>query len=126
MEFAFVVPILLVLVLGIVDFGVQIGRMQIANNAAREGVRMAAQGASEAEVRAAVDANLGSRLGGDVEITVACKKPSGSACSSFDGGAETGGLAIVTVKVTSDWLTPIGRMATPQAVTGREATMRIE
>ena len=38
-EFALIVPILLVVLFGIIDFGFAINRYTIVNNAAREGVR---------------------------------------------------------------------------------------
>jgi hypothetical protein len=40
-EFALVLPILLLVVLGIVDFGFLFQRMEVVTNAAREGARMA-------------------------------------------------------------------------------------
>jgi len=40
-EFALVFPLLLMVVLGIVDFGFMFQRMQVMTNAAREGARMA-------------------------------------------------------------------------------------
>jgi Flp pilus assembly protein TadG len=40
-EFALVLPLLLVLVLGIVDFGFLFQRLEVITNAAREGARMA-------------------------------------------------------------------------------------
>lgn len=40
-EFALVLPVLLLIVLGIVDFGFLFQRMQVMTNAAREGARMA-------------------------------------------------------------------------------------
>jgi hypothetical protein len=40
-EFALVLPLLLLTVLGIVDFGLALQRFEVVNNAAREGVRVA-------------------------------------------------------------------------------------
>ena len=40
-EFALVLPVLLLIVLGIVDFGFMFQRMEVVTNAAREGARLA-------------------------------------------------------------------------------------
>lgn len=54
-EFALVFPILLMVVLGIVDFGFLFQRMEVVTNAAREGARIAVlPGYLEADVRARV------------------------------------------------------------------------
>ena len=53
-EFALVVPLLLVLLLGIVEFGLLFQDFIIAKNAAREGARCGALGASTAEIEAKV------------------------------------------------------------------------
>ena len=50
-EFAFVLPLLLVVVLGIVDFGFLFQRYEVITNAAREGVRIAVRpGTPQTEV----------------------------------------------------------------------------
>lgn len=52
-EFALVLPMLLVIVLGIVDFGFLFQRMQVMTNAAREGARIAVlQGYAITDVQA--------------------------------------------------------------------------
>lgn len=54
-EFALVLPLLLMIVLGIVDFGFLFQRMQVVTNAAREGARMAVlPGYATADVQARV------------------------------------------------------------------------
>lgn len=106
-EFALVVPILLVVLFGIIDFGFAINRYAIVNNAAREGVREASLGATEAEIRASATRGM-SDLGGTFTITVACKKQDSTTCTSWDAGQESGGVAEVTVDFTHDWITPIG------------------
>lgn len=107
-EFALVVPLLIVLLFGIIDFGFAINRYAIVNNAAREGVREASLGATESEIRAAVMSGL-SDLGGSHTITVGCKKPDGTtSCTSWDHGQESGGIAQVKVDFSHDWITPIG------------------
>ena len=58
-EFALVVPILLLLVAGIVDFGFMFQRYEVVTNAAREGARTATlPGYSQADVRQRVQSYL--------------------------------------------------------------------
>lgn len=53
-EFALVLPLLLLLGLGICDFGMLFQRYEIVTNAAREGARAGAVGLSQAQVEAIV------------------------------------------------------------------------
>ncbi len=126
MEFALVVPILLSLVFGIVDFGLAINRYAMVNNAAREGVREASLGATESEIRAVVTRGTAD-LPGTVDITIGCKKPDGkTTCTSWNVGMETGGIAEVTVDATSNWLTPIGGLVSETLHIAKTNRMRIE
>lgn len=106
-EFALVVPLLLVVLFGIIDFGFAINRYAIVNNAAREGVREASLGATEAEINAAVNHGMAD-LGGTYKVTVSCKRVDTSRCTSWTSGAEPGGIAEVKVEFTHSWITPIG------------------
>ena len=125
-EFALVVPILLMLVCGIVDFGLAINRYAMVNSAAREGVREASLGATESEIRAVVTRGAAT-IPGTVSITVGCKKPDEiTACTSWSSGMESGGLAEVTVTSTSSWITPVGGMFAPSLSISRTTRMRIE
>jgi Flp pilus assembly protein TadG len=58
-EFAMVLPVLLLIVVGIMDFGLLFRQQQVVINAAREGARMAALvGYTEADVQSRVQAYL--------------------------------------------------------------------
>src|SRR6185369_3492982 len=58
-EFALVLPLLLLLVLGIVDFGFMFQRLEVVTNAAREGARIAVLPSYDtADVRARVNSYL--------------------------------------------------------------------
>ena len=58
-EFALVLPLLLLLVLGIVDFGFLFPRLEVVTNAAREGARIAIlPGYTTADVQARVNSYL--------------------------------------------------------------------
>ncbi len=50
LEFAFILPILLVFLLSLVDFGIAIDRRQVIQHAVREGARQASIGLSEPEI----------------------------------------------------------------------------
>jgi Flp pilus assembly protein TadG len=59
LEFAFVVPVMMLVLAGILDFGFLFKNYEVVTNAAREGARMAAlPGWVEADVRARVNAYL--------------------------------------------------------------------
>ena len=125
-EFALVVPILLVMVFGIIDFGLAINRYAMVNNAAREGVREASLGATESEIRAVVTRGTAD-LPGTVTIAVGCTLPDGTTtCTSWNVGMESGGIAEVTVTSTSNWLTPIGKLASETISIAKTSKMRIE
>lgn len=53
-EFAFLLPILVLLLLGIVQFGLAMYRISVVESAAREGARIAAVGAADDDVTARV------------------------------------------------------------------------
>jgi Flp pilus assembly protein TadG len=73
-EFALVFPVLLLVVLGIVDFGFLFQRMEVVTNAAREGARMAVLPAySSTDVRNRVCAYV---QNGGVPVTT-CSAPGG-------------------------------------------------
>lgn len=127
-EFALIVPILLVILFGIIDFGFAINRYAIVNNAAREGVREASLGATEAEIRAVVTNSM-SELGGTYTITVGCKKKDQTTnCTSWNVGKESGGTAVVSVTFTNQWYTPVASLmgAGSTLTISKTTRMRIE
>jgi hypothetical protein len=73
-EFALVFPMLLLVVLGMVDFGFLFQRYEVLTNAAREGARMAVlPGYTTADVQARVCNYV---QGGGIPITGTCPNPS--------------------------------------------------
>ena len=63
-EFALVLPLLLLVVLGIAEFGFMFQRYEVVTNAAREGARLAVlPGYTDADVQARVAAYLSTRAG---------------------------------------------------------------
>jgi Flp pilus assembly protein TadG len=69
-EFAMVVPIFLILVFAIVDFGMGFHAWITVTNAAREGARIGAVGADQATIEARVEDTASSLTEDDLDITV--------------------------------------------------------
>ena len=86
-EFAFVAPLLLVVVFGIANFGLMFQRYEVLTNAAREGARVAAlPGYGSADVQARVDQYLTGRRGnGDDDVSGRRQAVNvGGACITLD------------------------------------------
>jgi Flp pilus assembly protein TadG len=110
-EFALVLPIMLMLVLGIIDFGLMIHEKTMLANAAREGARNGAISRNEAVIRQTVAGSLVGPAQTQATVTVTCVKANGTACAgSFDTQVEPGGKVVVTVEDTYEWITPISRL----------------
>ena len=95
-EFALVVPILMLLVVGIIEFGFAFSAQVSIQGAAREGARALALGESAGAVVAAVDSASGSATVTDV-ATTGC--PAGSTSTST-------AYATVTVQAEHTFRTP--------------------
>lgn len=124
-EFALIVPVLLSILFGIIDFGFAINRYTMLNNATREGVRAASLSASSVEVTKAVNDALAD-LQGKVTVTVTCKTPLGGTCGPWDSSHTRGGVAFVTATYTHTWLTPVGNLISPDLALTKTSQMRIE
>jgi Flp pilus assembly protein TadG len=109
-EFAMVAPLLLMLVFGIVDFGMLIQTKTSIGNAAYEGARNGSISHSEAAIDTAVKSSLGD-LATDAIITVTCTGPAPTytACPAggLDANVASGGTISVTVQYHYDWKTPM-------------------
>lgn len=113
-EFAYLAPILIMLLFGIVQFGLAMWRVSVVESAAREGARIAALGASEAEVTSRVQAAATGFAAS--ELTV-----SSSGCSSI------GEDVMVTVAAAGDRLDlAILFWGTQDQTYGAVATFRCE
>ncbi len=113
-EFALVVPILLLLVFGIFEFGFMLNRDMIIGNASRDGARIASLNGSGAEIRTAITNELaasGIRTNAS-DIKIDCTLPSGIPCNAstdavYTAKAESGSTAIIKVTYTYNWITPL-------------------
>ena len=129
-EFALILPIFLMLLFGIIDFGYMINRGSMINNAARDAVRVASLQQPKAQVEGVANAALGQV--GTATVTVTCRKPPtppavvGANCGVYDTDAKTNGTAIVKISYTHKMLTPVGIFFPGGFDLTRTAEMRIE
>lgn len=120
-EFALMMPLLLLLVFGMIDFGYAINRHAALSNAAREGVRVASLGGTPAEINGAVTEAFDQS---DIGVDISCTRTGGGACAI--GSAQAGDTAVVTVDYQTNWLTPVGGLFTDQMTLRKTSMMRIE
>ncbi len=115
-EFALVVPFLLILMFGIVDFGLAMFSQNMVGNAAREGARTASLGGKQDETETAaykaMEGIIGTRPTESSGIVTTCELATGGDCpgwTGINGSIPAPSGATVTVKITYDykWLTPI-------------------
>ena len=104
-EFALMLPLLLIVLFIVVDFGVGLTRWIAITNAAREGARLGAVGADEAAIRQkAIDTSDGILSSGDVQVDFL------DADGSGDIGP--GDSVVVDVDYYYSLITPLGRFLT--------------
>lgn len=100
-EFALLLPLLLLIVFGIIDFGRALNAQITLTQAAREGARVAALGGTTGQIQARATAAAPGLS--PVTVTVV------SACPANSGAAGLNGT--VQVNYTFSFLTPIGPIA---------------
>jgi Flp pilus assembly protein TadG len=99
-EFALVLPLLLLIVFGIIDFGRALNAQVTLTEAAREGVRLAALGYSNTDVEARAQAAVPQLSGVDVTVTSSCQPGAGPTAD-----------AEVNVSYSFSFVTPVGAIA---------------
>jgi Flp pilus assembly protein TadG len=99
-EFALVLPLLLLLVCGIIDFGRALNAQITLTQAAREGARLGALGYSSAAIQARAAAAAPDLSGVNVTIAASCAPGAGPAAN-----------AQVNVSYSFSFITPIGAIA---------------
>lgn len=107
-EFALIVPVLLLLFMGILDFGRAIYAYNTLSNAAREGARIAivdqtVTGGVPVAAQRAADQSTGLGVDPSTDVDVAYTKPDGAACPNHSLGC----IATVTVRHEFTAITPI-------------------
>jgi Flp pilus assembly protein TadG len=119
-EFALLLPLLVLIVFGLIDFGRAINTQITLTQAAREGARALALGQSTYQTRAA-DAAIG--LSG---LTVTDQPDSLGVTGCPAGSAQTGDDAVVKVTYTFSFVTPIGFAFGPTKTLTAEGVMPCE
>ena len=108
-EFALIVPVLILLIFGSIEFGLYVQALTMTENAAREGVRLGSLVGStgitatqvQTQVKAAALNAMGSVGITNQDAQVTCTKPDGSSCDTTIGAAGSAGSTIkVTVTAT--------------------------
>jgi Flp pilus assembly protein TadG len=108
-EFALIVPILLLLVLGIVEFGFGYHAWDATQNAAREGARLGAVSPDVAEIEARVRGTTSFLDQSLLTVNIDCGITGGSfvACSADPSDWDEGDIVRVTVRYTYNYITPL-------------------
>lgn len=134
-EFALIVPMLLLLVFGIIEFGYMLNRDTVISNASRDGARVASLNGTYAQIMDTITSELtGVGIGitaPDTVIRIDCKKPDDSPCNAtqftYDDLAESGSTATVKVTYTYRWITPmISSLFGTSTVLEQSTQMRVE
>lgn len=101
-EFALVLPVLLLVVFGIVDAGRMLNMQLALTQAAREGVRVTALGGSDADAVARATEALFPVTGATVAVNTSCPVPPTTPATT----------AQLTAARTYDYITPVSAIAT--------------
>jgi len=130
-EFALVLPVFVLLVFGVVDFGYVLNCDTMVNNASREGAREGAVNPNKDAILLKVSQSLAAAgLVGTTPPIVTCRKPDGTDCATnldFDTEAKSGGTVIVKINYHHSWITPVGSTLKAGGITLSKTTeMRIE
>jgi Flp pilus assembly protein TadG len=107
-EFALIVPLLLLLVLGILEFGLAYHSWDGTQNAAREGARLGAVSPDEAEIEARVRGTTSFLNQDQLTVTIECGTTGGTfATCPAPADWEAGDIVRVTVDYGYDFITPL-------------------
>jgi len=132
-EFALVVPFMMLLVFGGIDFGYMINLDTMVNNASREGAREGSLNPDQADIIDQVRQSLATvePLGtspSNITVLVTCRRPGDVTPCTFPTDAAQGGTVIVKVDYTYSWITFVGGQVTGQSdiALSKTTEMRIE
>jgi Flp pilus assembly protein TadG len=130
LEFAIVVPVLILLVFGIIDFGGVMNAQVVVANAAREGARSAALGGSTTTATATVRTVMGSLPGASdttiTQVTVVCTSLTNVVDSTCTSTTDAGGKAVATITYKYTWLSPVPLGLASTINVTQSSQMRIE
>ncbi len=105
-EFALVFPLFILLLAGMIDFGIALYDYMTIINAARDGARLGADlcGETSPPCTSTITARVNLPVGG---LTFACTTPGGAGTSCDSGGAKGGGSVSVTASYTYQMIWPL-------------------
>lgn len=131
-EFALILPVLMIALMGLVDYGMMVFANNELENAARTGAQYALQGPTTADDDAGIEAAARAALSDDTGVTVAisraCLCPDGTAtaCSDTCTADELEPGRYVTVNMRLDFTPIFGHIVSDPTELGSEAILRIE
>ena len=115
-EFGLIAPALILLVMGIIDFGWAVNRETMVNNVSRDAVRVASLQGSYDDVEGAVVSGLG-EYGinlANVTYSITCTNTSGTNCTgsetSYDANVTSGSTVVVSITYDHPLMTPVGAL----------------
>lgn len=129
LEFAIVLPVLLLMLVGIVDFGMVMGAQTQVANAAREGARAGALSGLKDQAEGAATSAIAGMVGATnlgTKTEAICTTVAGDACSMIDATPDTGSTVTVTVTYVHTWLSPVILGFLPTITLKGQSKMRIE
>jgi Flp pilus assembly protein TadG len=121
-EFALVVPVLILLIFGSIEFGLAVQARTMIGNAAREGVRVASLGGSVADVTASAKGALGPLSGTNPQVKFTCITSGSPSCDPNAPGKNS----VATVVVTVDYTGITGMFPQLNTTLTANSVMRIE
>lgn len=129
LEFAIILPFLVLILLGIIDFGVLMGAQTQISNAAREGARAGAltglYSRAEGAAKNAISSMPGATNAGTT-VTITCTTPTGTACSLADTTSDTGSTVKISIAYVHTWISPVMLGMAPTITLHADSQMRIE
>ena len=108
-EFAIIVPVLILLVLGIIEFGFGYHAWDATQNAAREGARLGAVSPDVVEIEARVRGTTSFLNQSQLQVTIECGITGGTFvnCSTNPSDWDEGDIVRVTVEYSYPFMTPL-------------------
>ncbi|MGZ4553592.1 MAG: TadE/TadG family type IV pilus assembly protein [Mycobacteriaceae bacterium] len=134
-EFALIAPILILLVMGIIDFGYMINRDTMINNVSRDAARVASLDGTYAQILSTVQGELSgygiNTTGPGTTITISCVKADGTACGAgaagYDHDATSGATTTVKIQYQYSWMTPTMSSLLGSTISlSKQTEMRVE
>lgn len=108
-EFALILPLMLMLILGIIEFGFGYHAWDSTQNGVREGARLAAVDSNETDIRQRVEDSSSFLDPANLTVVIECQPVGTTTFSACGAGADwdAGDLVRITANYTYDYITPL-------------------